>query len=99
MTQNLELTTVQVGTFRVMWQDCQYCTEIRHRLAVIRKICIYFFTCLLCASLLLKMNLGINFWIIGSSPTFRLCRSYESKKVSLMHRPMIYRCASKEALQ
>jgi len=66
----------------------------------IRKICIYFFTCLLCASLLLKMNLGINFfWIIGSSSTFRLFRSYESKKVSLMHRPVIYRCASKEALQ
>src|SRR5712672_1705806 len=30
-----------------------------------------------CASLLLKMNLGINFlWILGSSSTFRLFNSY-----------------------
>src|SRR5712675_2448798 len=36
-----------------------------------------------CASLLLKMHLGINFfWTLGSSSTFRLFRSYESKKVS-----------------
>jgi len=49
----------------------------------------YLFTCLLfekkvfCASLLLKMHLGINFfWILGSSSTYRLFRSYESKKVS-----------------
>jgi len=38
---------------------------------------------LFCASLLLKMNFGINFfWILGSSSTFRLFHSYESKKVS-----------------
>jgi len=40
----------------------------------------------LCASLLLKSNLGINFfWILGYSSTFRLFTrtgSYESKKVS-----------------
>ena len=36
-----------------------------------------------CASLLLKMHLGINFfWILGSLSTFRLFHSYESKKVS-----------------
>ena len=36
-----------------------------------------------CASLLLKMHLGINFFsILGSLSTFRLFHSYESKKVS-----------------
>ena len=66
--------------------QCAWQGDGRHH---IRKISIYFFTCLLfkkkrgvfCASLLLKMNLGINcFWILGSSSTFRLFHAYESKK-------------------
>ena len=53
---------------------------------IIRKISISFFTCQLfekksvffCASLLLKINLGINFfWILGSLRTCWLFHSYE----------------------
>src|SRR5712671_7989786 len=62
------------------------CTTINDK--CIRKIYIYLSTFgknrgFFCASLLLKMHLGINFfWILGSLSTFRLFHSYESKKVS-----------------
>ena len=88
MMRNMVAKTTFVSGESHLWASASE-TGINHaRLTLPSNESIYSFTCLLfeknrgffCASLLLKMHLGINFfWILGSSSTLS---SYESKKVS-----------------